>query len=439
MMDKTEETIQELTDQISEMKRAGDNEGVLDLQIRTGSVYLDYGNAPKALTHFEEGIKLAEELGADIDLARLFGMKGLALIRIGNPKQAMQAFNKSRKTAEKIGHIPITIDAYTQIGKLQYETGEIEKGIKNLEKAYRTSFENGDKQREMYIAGVMGRVFLVMEQQGKALEFFSIALDTAQELGRKESESQYQIAAGHVYLITKDFGPAEEHFKNALDIGTRLKDPKIQLLAFESLFQLSIQVDDVGAVLFNGEQTLRIAKEIEDIGAEAENIRRMAHYLFEKGDHERAIPFLERGLEIGQAIHDKNFQMDMLAQLGLAQYFFENLEKAEELLFEAYQLATQMQKPLELAQIGGKLSVVKAERGELEAAIKYAQEAVQVAEAQNLPLLRGEQLVLLAMNYLDLDKQEEAREHLNKAVALYRELGQEDMLEQAELLLESIR
>ena len=438
MTEKTEEIIQELKIKISELVRAGDREGVLDLQIRAGSMYLDYGNAPKALTHFEEGIKLAEELGEDIELARIMGMKGLALIRIGNPKQAIQAFSKSRKTAEKIGHVPITIDAYTQIGKLQYETGEIEKGIKNLEKAYRTAFESGDKQREMYIAGVMGRVFLVMEQEGKALEFFSIALDTAQELGRKESETQYQIAAGHVYLITKDFGPAEEHFKNALDIGTRLKDPKIQLLAFESLFQLSIQIDEVGMVLFNGEQTLRIANEIEDIGAEAENIRRMVQFLFEKGDYERSIPFLERGLEIGQAIHDKSYQMDMLAQQGLGQYFLENLEKAEKLLFDAYQLATQMQKPVELAQIGGKLSVVKAERGALEEAIKYAQEAVQVAEAQNLPLLRGEQLVLLAMNYLDLDRPEDAREHLSMAEALYRELERDDLAGQAKDLLESI-
>lgn len=433
-----DQVIQELNQQIEEQRAKNDQAGLVDSLTRLGSHYLNAGDAPKALTHVEEAISLTEALNDQINLARLLGVKGLALVRIGNPKQALQSFNKSRKLAEKIQHLPITIDAYSHIGKLQFETGETEKGIKNLEFAYRTAFELGDTQREMYIAGLMANVFLVIEQAGKAMEFFSIALDAAKTMGKKEAECQYQVAIGRIYMLKEDYGPAEEHFKNVLDIGTRLANQNIQFSAFENLLQLSIRLEDAGMVRFNGAQALRLAREINDPGAEAENIRLLAGFLLEQAEYEQAKPVLQRGLELAKEVHDQGYQIDMLTHLGLANYFTGDLARALDLLLDAYQLATQLQDAPRLAEVGARLSVVKAELGDLNEAVKYAQEAIAVAEVQGLYRLQAEQHVMLGMTLMDLDKPEEARQQLEQAGAIYRQYEMEELLEQVEEILSQI-
>jgi len=106
-------------------------------------------------------------------------------------------------------------------------------------------------------------------------------------------------------------------------------------------------------------------------------------------------------------------------------------------LEEAYQLATQMQKPVELAEIGGKLSVVKAELGQYEVAKAYSEEAIKIAQSQDLPEVEGQQLVMLAMTYFDLENQEKAKETISKAIDLYRKLEQPELLQRAETILMS--
>ena len=210
------QAIQNLEKLIVEQRTEKNEIELKETLIKLGTLFLTLGEAPKALTQFEEALSLAKVQDDEVNEARLFGVKGIALKQIGNDKLALQAFKNSRQIAERIGHLPIAIDADTQIGKLEFEMGEPEKGIKNLEKAYRSAFETNDQQREMYIAGIMGNTFLAMEQAGKAMEFFSIALDAAKALEKPQSQSHYQIIIGHIYLMKEDHGPAEEYFKYAI-------------------------------------------------------------------------------------------------------------------------------------------------------------------------------------------------------------------------------
>jgi tetratricopeptide (TPR) repeat protein len=423
---------------IAEQRTAKNEIELKETLTKLGTLFLALREAPKALTQFEEAISLAKAQDDEVNEARLYGVKGIALKQIGNDKQALQAFKKSRQIAERIGHRPITMDAETQIGKLEFEMGEPEKGIKNLEKAYRSAFETNDLQREMYIAGIMGNTFLAVEQDGKAMEFFSIALDVAKTLEKPQSESHYQILIGHIYLKKKDYGPAEEYFKYALDTGARLKNPQIEFAAFESLLQMSIHMKDPEQSLFNGEQTIQLARVIDDVGAEAENIKQLTRFLIEQGQYEAALPYLERGLELAAKVHDVEWQMDMLAWLGLAHYYLDELDQADDLLLKAYELATQMQKPVALAQISAKLGCVKADKGDIQEALKYSEEAILVARAQELPELEGEQLILQAMNYLDLGEPQEAKTLIEQGIDLYQRLARPDLIQNAEKLLEQV-
>ena len=232
--------------------------------------------------------------------------------------------------------------------------------------------------------------------------------------------------------------PQKNILNMPLDTGARLKNPNIEFAAFESLLQLSIQMKDPELAIFNGEQAIRLARVIDDIGAEAENIKRLTQFLIDQGKYAAAIPFLEQGLVLAAQVHDAEGQMDMLAWLGLAHYYLDALDQADEMLLKAYELATQLQKPVALAQIGAKLGVVKADKGDIQEALKYSEEAIQVARAQELPELEGEQLILQAMNYLDLGEPQEAKTLIEQGIDLYRRLERPDLIHNAEQLLEQV-
>ena len=250
--------------------------------------YLNQGDAHQALTYINEGIDLCEKTGNKIIQARLLGLKGMALRQIGNPKQALKAYRSSQRIAEPLDHKPIWIDTLSQIGKIHAEQQEYDEAVVPLEKAYRMAYKIQNVPREMFIAGLQGDTYQAMSQFGKAMEFYTIGLEKAQELGSKEAQCSYHIAIGKIFVEEDAPDPAYEHFKHALDIGSRLQYAGYEFQAFENLMHLSIQQDDDDAAIKNGEQAIQLAREIEDLGAEATCVSSLSDYLIGKGDYQTA-------------------------------------------------------------------------------------------------------------------------------------------------------
>lgn len=68
--------------------------------IALGQLYQETGNAPKALTQFEEGVELAEATGDNAGAARMWGLKALALLKLGNASFYQRAFFRCLNLAQ---------------------------------------------------------------------------------------------------------------------------------------------------------------------------------------------------------------------------------------------------------------------------------------------------------------------------------------------------
>jgi hypothetical protein len=71
--------------------------------------------------------------------------------------------------------------------------------------------------------------------------------------------------------------------------------------------------------------------------------------------------------------------------------------------------------------------------------MKYAEEAIQVARAQNMPEVEGEQLVIQAMNYYELGDSQQAKEYIQDAIQLYSRINRPEMVSHAEAVLATFR
>jgi tetratricopeptide (TPR) repeat protein len=83
----------------------------------------------------------------------------------------------------------------------------------------------------------------------------------------------------------------------------------------------------------------------------------------------------------------------------------------------------------------GRLGALYAEQGQMEAARRYGELAVEKLEAEHEPEIVAEQQVLLALTYRDLGEDELARQAAGMAAELYKRVGQQDMAERARQLI----
>ena len=106
-------------------------------------MYLEAGNAPKALTQFEEGLELAQRTGDSVAEARLWGFKGMALVKLGNFSFAQRALFRSLNLAEETEQTALIIDTLMRIAELHAVTGQQAKAISRLEQAFGLAMQVG--------------------------------------------------------------------------------------------------------------------------------------------------------------------------------------------------------------------------------------------------------------------------------------------------------
>ena len=133
MKDKTSPPIQDvelhqLESTLEHARQADDQKEIARSLTSLGQFHMNSGDAPKGLTQFEEAIELLKDGNNEEYLARLWGLKGMALQTIGNFDQAMAAFRKSNRFARDIENQTLVCDSLIRIGMLQAETGETYKG-----------------------------------------------------------------------------------------------------------------------------------------------------------------------------------------------------------------------------------------------------------------------------------------------------------------------
>jgi tetratricopeptide (TPR) repeat protein len=155
------ENYEKMRSAIAEAQTQGDTKTIVSLQKQLGQAYMEAGDAPLALTEFNEAIKLVFNSEDDKEIfAQLLGFRGLALKLIGNYSLAMQAFRKSNALALEIKHPSLSCDSLIHLAALHSEMGKIDEAIAVLNEALGVASEYKDKVRIMRINGLLGDNFL---------------------------------------------------------------------------------------------------------------------------------------------------------------------------------------------------------------------------------------------------------------------------------------
>jgi tetratricopeptide (TPR) repeat protein len=358
----------------------------------------------------------------------LLGLIGYSLQEIGNYEASMKSYRKSLRIAKKIDKPILQLDALLHMGMLMAEQGKNLEAISKLDNALALSIQINDRNRKLHVANLMGNIYLAIDSSEKALESYSIALEASRAIKDVQAEAATLIHLGQVFMQDEIFDNANEHFEKALDLADDIDNPHIEIQALNGLMNANDQLGKQKLAIVYGEQLVNKAKSLGEAPIEIHAINTLVRLLFLYDKTQEAIPYIERGLEIGRAQKDRDWELSFLMNKGISIYMGEDYQNADTILNEALDLAVRMQKKPEEAGILGHLSALKADDGDIEASMEYSQKALDLARQTGNTQIEGEQLVLLASNYQELGDDEKAAACYEEAIQIFEALENPELV-----------
>jgi tetratricopeptide (TPR) repeat protein len=294
-------------------------------------------------------------------------------------RNAFTAYEKSLEKAKKNKSSKGEIGAYTGLGTVYANLGELKKSIQFHQNALKKSIEICDHISESICLGNLGIVYRRLGDLNQAIDFHQQALDiscNANDL-RGQRDGLNNIAA--VYLSDKKPEKAIENLEKSLLISKKLNSPleKCQALgnlgiAYQYLgdfdkaikfSQMSLKISEsnknnnekciafqcLGSIYFGLEQystsiefskkAIIASREIGNKSLEANSLGTLGQSLGKLGQYSDALSNLELSLSIFKEINGRLSEAKVLTLLAILHYDFDEIKESQKCCELAIELA----------------------------------------------------------------------------------------------------
>ena len=158
-----EKQIEQMETAVDRARKDENPAAIINALTQLGQAHMAADNVPKALTQFEEGLELAQAAGDKLLEGLLWGYRGICLMRLGNSHFAQIALYKSHNLAKELDNKPLLIDALTQLGTLQLDSGQSTKAISKLEQALRIALGAHERPRTIHQTGHLVNIYFFIK------------------------------------------------------------------------------------------------------------------------------------------------------------------------------------------------------------------------------------------------------------------------------------
>jgi len=382
---------------------------------------------------------------------------------------ALEHLPESRETKEQ------AIDLRLDLRQSLFALTEYGRVLDHLREAESLAITLGDQRRLGFVSILMTIHFWTTGDPERAVEFGQHAFAIAEALGDFALQVGTNWRLGLVYYTMGNYPQAIAHFTRAmsslegdLTYYERFAMPRLPSVFSRSLFARCLaERGGFGEAIARGEEGVRIAESVDDASSLISAFSGLGFVYLRKGDVQKAVFLLQRGLELGKAANiplllptsDLGSAYALSGRvteaLPLLEHAVEGRRAGQAIrvanLSEGYLLVGRMEDASQAAQRALALSRVHKERGyeawslrflgeiaahkdppEVEKADDHYREAMVLAEELGMRPLVAHCHLGLGRLHRRTGKRQEARDHLVTATTMYREMDMRFWLEQAE-------
>jgi len=268
-------------------------------------------------SHFQILRDYPKAIEAYENLAKVWPDNTDVLFSLGLLYEQSSAYDKARDAFAKV----LSLDskrvlALLEIGKVEIESGDAQKGLEYLTRAQAMAIESGNDEERSDILQSMGGAYASLNKNDDAIKNYQDALEIRKKLGLKKgiADSMQAIATSEKNLGQSDL--ALKNYNAALDLRRQVGDKAGTGDALNDLAQF---YNDRG----NYDQALKLFKEalqIEiDVGNENNQglvLNNIGNTYLSKADYQNARTYFEQALEVRQKLKVASDIADTLHNLG---------------------------------------------------------------------------------------------------------------------------
>lgn len=324
------------------------------------------------------------------------------------------------------------------LGSVLQHKGDFDGALDAYERMVRLGWVVASRPKAAVAFNKMGRVWRQKGNLNLAREYLQRGLDMFRQANDERGVATSLDDLGQVHWLLGRYDEALDHSANALEMRRQMGDKRSIALSLSNIGNIEKDRGLFDEAESCYREALRLREGISDAHGYVISLNNLAALACERGDIEHARETWENALAEAERIGAVPLQMILLNNLGELSTRNNKPAEARQRLQRAITLATEIDDQRTYIDVLRNLALVELLEGNNEKARKYGEQCVDLAREARLPEMVGKAHLALAEVHAQTlfdasasPEQNAARDYFHKAIAVFRQMGNESELAKA--------
>jgi len=397
---------------------------------KMASIYERKGSFDKALEAVKRG--LAERDDENIETCRLLSRRGFSKMRQGKCDLAEEDFLYALDICENFDTGREYANIHQGLGAVYLNKGKVSKAISHLEKSLEEWKKIGDIEGKSSSLNGLGSVYSKKGDFDKALEHYKQSLELRKKIGDKRKISACLNNIGTMFSKKGNLKKSFEYYMKSKEMWEEIDDQQGIAVSLINLGEHYITKGNLDYALEKMKKSLDISKNIQYIEGVAVSLNNLGDIFFLKRELDEATKNYQMGLKVSRKKGYQQVMHHLLSGLVEIHLQEDNLQKALKKSKKTLEISKNIKAKVEEGishRLLGMSYRKKKEWGEAEEEFDKGREIlIDVGEKKEL----AELLYQHALLWKDMDEKEKKKEYLEKALAMFEDMGMKLWIEKCE-------
>ncbi|MFX0063060.1 MAG: tetratricopeptide repeat protein [Candidatus Hermodarchaeota archaeon] len=344
-----------------------------------GRIWADLGDYNKALSYYHQALEIWEQLN-DLDgISSTFNNIAQISYFLGKTNEALNYYQQALKIDEQLGNLKGKMTKLNNIGIIFSDFGQVDKALQY----YQQAFAIADQLNELTIkTSQLNNIGRINETKGRldeALEYYKDAFTVAEHIGSSKAKTAILTNMGRIYGRQGKSEEAMNCHLQVLELAEELKDIKVKSISLNAIGLLLHDQGKLDEALEYYQKAFLIAEKLEDMRGKAQGLNNIGGIYLLKDEYEKALDSFKKALPITEQIRDirgMHATMNNIASVFQKQGKY---SKAIEYYQKVLAIDRQLRNPQEIALTLSYIGACTYKQGNIQQAIDIYKQALDIA------------------------------------------------------------
>jgi len=275
------------------------------------------GDSPKALEYYNRSLKLHMDIKNKEGIALALNNIGNIYDNNGDVAKAMHYYQKSLKIHEEIGNKDGIATTLNNIAYFFSQHGDISKALEYYQKSLKLQEEINNRSEAATVLNNIGMIYDNLGDIQKALDYHSRSLKIKKEINDKEGIALSLNNIGTIYTNQGDIPKALDYFHKSLKLQEEIGNKSGIARSLNNIGFIYDNQGDAQKALEYYQKSLKIREEINYKDGIAQSLNNIGYQYYKQRKLETALDYYNRSLKIHEDIKDMVGLATTLSNIGL--------------------------------------------------------------------------------------------------------------------------